>query len=416
MKTIKTRYFNNKLSKEEINGYLVLLDLSKKKNKAEAELYLQDLLEDMSDESANYFVDYLVANQILHHEVDLKDVIKFFDRSELVESTKTLLLCRYVIAEDLGYDEDFSIDQISNNLESLLEEHSDKLLQDLLLEHEDSFMDQCKIPNHTYKRYFLKILGIEPEKDSGDEIFLSSNYNLDLLNIADVNSHDFIEKLKKVQEYLKKEGSKEFYNYSIIFEGASGVGKTEFAKYLASVLGQHFTYVSFGGLSSGYHGETESNIKTFFDEARKNNSLIFIDEADSFLFNRQSGKLSFEISIVNEMLQQIEKYPGIVICSTNLLGKVDHAALRRFAEKITFNYLKIEQARKAFEIYFKNKLNNNDAKGVDQIKNLSLGDFKVVRQKTFFDEKITNKDLINLLGKEVNYRQRIENTERGEDD
>jgi SpoVK/Ycf46/Vps4 family AAA+-type ATPase len=316
-----------------------------------------------------------------------------------------------MIADDLGYDEGLSIDQMSSSLENLLEEHSDHLLQSILLDNEDSFMDQCQIPSHAYKKYFLKILGIEQKKDLGDEIFLPSNYNLDLLNMADVNSHDFIEKLKKVQEYLKKEGSKEFYNYSIIFEGASGVGKTEFAKYLASVLGQHFTYVSFGGLSSGYHGETESNIKTFFDDARKNNSLLFIDEADSFLFNRQNGKQSFEISIVNEMLQQIEKYPGIVICSTNLLGKVDHAALRRFAEKITFNYLKKEQARKAFEIYFKNKMNIKDSNGLDQIKNLSLGDFKVVRQKTFFEEGIASKDLIALLEKEVNFRKRIESTD-----
>ena len=319
----------------------------------------------------------------------------------------------FIIAEDLGYDEDFSIDQISNNLKNLLEEHSDQLLQDLLLEHEHSFMDQCQIPTYAYKRYFLKILGIEPEKNSGDEIFLSSNYNLELLNMADVNPHDFIEKLKKVQEYLKEEGLKEFNNYNLFFEGGPGLGKTATAHKIASDLGIPFYSISFGSISSGYHGETESNINGFFAEASIKPGIVFIDEGDSLLHSREKSDSTWNTTVVNETLVQIEKYPGIVIVSTNMNKKIDKAALRRFSERITFLPLTRDQKAKAFKTYFKTDLTSGEVSILNKIPELNLGDFLCVRKRTFF-ENLSNMELIQHLSDEVVYRNQLDEENDGE--
>jgi SpoVK/Ycf46/Vps4 family AAA+-type ATPase len=49
------------------------------------------------------------------------------------------------------------------------------------------------------------------------------------------------------------------------------------------------------------------------------------------------------VTEVNEMLQGMERFNGIFICTTNLLDRIDQAALRRFTFKIKFNAADAEQ-------------------------------------------------------------------------
>ena len=46
---------------------------------------------------------------------------------------------------------------------------------------------------------------------------------------------------------------------------------------------------------------------------------------------------------MNQLLQEMEKFPGILIMSTNLIEKLDPAAARRFDYKIRFDYLDLNQ-------------------------------------------------------------------------
>jgi SpoVK/Ycf46/Vps4 family AAA+-type ATPase len=74
----------------------------------------------------------------------------------------------------------------------------------------------------------------------------------------------------------------------------------------------------------------------------------FVDEADSFLQDRKGAQVSWEITLVNEMLTQMEAFPGIFIASTNLMDTLDTAALRRFDLKVRFDFLRREQAQVMF--------------------------------------------------------------------
>jgi SpoVK/Ycf46/Vps4 family AAA+-type ATPase len=47
--------------------------------------------------------------------------------------------------------------------------------------------------------------------------------------------------------------------------------------------------------------------------------------------------------MVNEMLTQMESFPGVFIASTNLMDGIDPAALRRFDLKVKFDFLSPEQ-------------------------------------------------------------------------
>jgi SpoVK/Ycf46/Vps4 family AAA+-type ATPase len=48
------------------------------------------------------------------------------------------------------------------------------------------------------------------------------------------------------------------------------------------------------------------------------------------------------------MLQGMERFPGVFICTTNLFEELDEAALRRFTFKIAFHPLKAEQRERMF--------------------------------------------------------------------
>jgi transitional endoplasmic reticulum ATPase len=93
---------------------------------------------------------------------------------------------------------------------------------------------------------------------------------------------------------------------------------------------------------------TEQRLAAAFREARHEDSVLLIDEADSFLRNRDQARQSWEVTLVNEMLTQMEAFEGIFIASTNLMNMLDTAALRRFDMKIRFGFLKAEGAWQLF--------------------------------------------------------------------
>jgi SpoVK/Ycf46/Vps4 family AAA+-type ATPase len=73
-----------------------------------------------------------------------------------------------------------------------------------------------------------------------------------------------------------------------------------------------------------------------FQEASREGAVLLLDEADSFLQNRQLAVRNYEVTEVNEMLQGMERFDGIFICTTNLFDRIDEAALRRFSFKLRF--------------------------------------------------------------------------------
>ena len=98
-------------------------------------------------------------------------------------------------------------------------------------------------------------------------------------------------------------------------------------------------------------GGTEKNIAECFRQAETDGAILLIDEIEGFLQDRREARHSWEITGVNEMLTQMESFPGIFIASTNLRDNLDQAALRRFDMKIKFDYLLPHQSRTLLESY-----------------------------------------------------------------
>ncbi|HEX5360717.1 MAG TPA: ATP-binding protein, partial [Fluviicoccus sp.] len=131
---------------------------------------------------------------------------------------------------------------------------------------------------------------------------------------------------------------------TLCFYGPPGTGKTAYGRWLADRLEMPLLVRRASDLLGAYVGENEQRIAAAFREADQENAILLLDEVDSFLQDRRQARQSWEVTLVNEMLTQMESFSGIFIASTNRLDGLDQATLRRFDLKMKFGYLKPAQA------------------------------------------------------------------------
>lgn len=170
--------------------------------------------------------------------------------------------------------------------------------------------------------------------------------------------------------------------------GPPGTGKTAYGRWLAEHLGIPLLIKRASDLISMWVGENEKNIARAFRQADEDGSLLLIDEVDSFLQDRRGAQRGWEVSMVNEMLTQMESFSGVFIASTNLMTGLDQAALRRFDLKVKFDFMRAEQAGELVRRYCKQL--NLPAPQPDlltrmmRLQRLTPGDFAaVLRQHRF---------------------------------
>ncbi len=154
---------------------------------------------------------------------------------------------------------------------------------------------------------------------------------------------------KKVISRLKDWGIKDRkkgIDARIIFYGVAGTGKTLTALALAKSLKRQVLAFDCSKILSMYVGESEKNVRKIFEtyveirDKTKSEPILLLNEADQFLSSRVTESTSGSDKMHNQMqnifLEQIERFDGILIATTNLLESLDKAFSRRFNYKIEF--------------------------------------------------------------------------------
>lgn len=136
----------------------------------------------------------------------------------------------------------------------------------------------------------------------------------------------------------------------VLLYGPPGTGKTAFAHHISKISDRPLILKRASDIISKWLGETESNLREMFREATREDSILLLDEADSFLQSRRNAERSWEVSQVNELLTQMENFEGVFVCATNFIEHLDSAAMRRFPFKVKFDYLTQEQVKNVFLI------------------------------------------------------------------
>ena len=209
-----------------------------------------------------------------------------------------------------------------------------------------------------------------PAKDS------VTHYRLDFLNI---DSRIPLERLVGVAERGQP--------LSLCLAGPPGTGKTQLAHYLAQQVDRPLLTKRASDILNKYVGGTEQNLARIFNEARHENAVLLLDEADSLLQNRGIAERSWEVTQVNELLQQMESFDGLFVCTTNRFEQLDPASLRRFTAKLSFGYLTPRQRWHLFlqESGLSAELTHEDLqplrRRLDRLDTLTPGDYATVKRQ-----------------------------------
>ncbi|WP_155400009.1 AAA family ATPase [Moraxella bovoculi] len=174
----------------------------------------------------------------------------------------------------------------------------------------------------------------------------------------------------------------------ILCHGPAGTEKNAWANHLAKSLGLESLNIKASDILDPYVGASEQKVSNAFSHAKEENKVLIIDEVDSFLYDRSSANYSWEITLVNELLVQMENFDGILVCSTNLMDTMDEAVLRRFDIKLHFDYLKGQSLIDASCHYLQSlgfdELNQAECERLHRLDCATLGDLIAFITQTSF--------------------------------
>ena len=176
--------------------------------------------------------------------------------------------------------------------------------------------------------------------------------------LKDQLKNDVIDVIENPEEYKK-------HNLGLpngmLLYGPPGCGKTFFAERFAEEAGYNFIKVVSSDIASIYvHGSQEKIGNLFKDAREKAPTILYFDELDAMVPNREKLNNQSQSGEVNEFLSQLDNIgeSGVfVIGSTNKPDLIDKAVLRagRLEKWFYIPPPDLEARKSMFEIYLKDR-------------------------------------------------------------
>lgn len=230
-------------------------------------------------------------------------------------------------------------------------------------------------------------------------------------------------RFSKIQERLSENGLSK--GVCVLFYGEPGTGKTESVYQMAKKSERDIFRVDISSMKSEWHGEAEQKTKKLFDtyskmceNARKSGEripILLFNEADGVFSVRSAVRGAADRSdnaVQNIILDELERFEGILVATTNLSDNLDKAFERRFLFKIKFE--KPELAVRA-KIWKSNipTLKEKDAMEIAKEFDFSGGEIANIVRKILIDEVLTGKKCTLSNIKQLCQTERLNAKKRG---
>ncbi|XOV87627.1 MAG: AAA family ATPase [Pseudomonadota bacterium] len=128
----------------------------------------------------------------------------------------------------------------------------------------------------------------------------------------------------------------------ILFEGEPGTGKTGLARFLAARRKSRLITVRPSDVLDPFLGVSEQQLNNRFRQVDTQDAVMLIDEVDSVAYNRSGATHSWERTLVNQLLSNMDEFragKGVLLMTTNVMGILDPAFKRRCDRRLSFDYL-----------------------------------------------------------------------------
>ncbi len=286
-----------------------------------------------------------------------------------------------------------------------------------------NILQQLIHPKASRKSNKVLIDSVMKSQDIFDLVFPKENLNEIILPDKTKDTLNLLIKQldSSVVNRLKQWGIKDSargIDAKIIFYGYPGTGKTITAYALSNALKKPILSLDCSKVLSMYVGESEKNVRRIFDTYKsitrdiKKDAILLLDEADQFLSQRSVLGDSVD-KMYNQMqnifLEQIEKFDGILVATTNLLDNIDSAFSRRFNYKIEFTKPDINQRKEMWKIMLPKDAEYNDDFDIDKLSSYEItgGQIKIIiknvayKVATMDNPIFSNQDFISEINREL---------------
>ncbi len=221
------------------------------------------------------------------------------------------------------------------------------------------------------------------------------------------------------EQVYEKTGLKQKLPYGkamgMLFYGPPGTGKTATCEAIAKQLNKKIAIVCYDKIYSMWVGGSEKHLVEVFKEAKQNDSILVFDEAESLFSRRLNERHSTDRTynlMTNILMQEVERYSGLLILTTNHEMVLDEAFERRIQFKLKFDLPPINERAKIWQVLLKDCPNlgsdvSNDGLGRyplagGNIKNVVV---KVIMKCAKENRNITMSDLIPTIEQETKHKK-----------
>lgn len=193
----------------------------------------------------------------------------------------------------------------------------------------------------------------------------------------------------------------------VLCYGPPGSGKTGFGRHVAEATGRSLIVRRPSNLLGRYVGDTEQALAAAFAAATKDRAVLQLDEVDGFLRHRDQARHTWETSMVNEFLTQLETYLGLLVVTTNHWDALDAASLRRFDAKVHFQPPTRDQRRQLLQIFLGElgvPCTPPALREVEAMSGITQGDFALVLRQDVLSPITSDADFVERLRRELDLK------------